>query len=414
MAPFPRRVSVPVDVGGEAEVLTRRYFLERSLSALPMGVLAFDQFTTNGAGHLNGTRELKAVKEFKDAYLRSLSTDGKKLCIYFTRHPNTIFTLRSHGKGRIDTGNPKEERIAVILTGSWETAYTGSLARPPAVADFISGSSGLYVELVGLPGDHNVNRMTVDLSTGHREPGAPVRQQDGFATGYRALDDSALLGIETSDSPYRHNALTRALLPNYEEVARASFAEPVGEEPDGYETFPYISADRSSFIYAFGHRIVCRRARDLQVLWTTELDERFFGARTLAISANGGTAAVAVVDTTVWDRQRNYYVAVYSGRDGTLVRKIDINGDQGVAVSPDGGSVAVARRLREQGVIHLVVEIYDIGFGRLLSSGTHDRVSSGRYQNLNGVFDYENGLQFTSDGRYLITSGNNRVKIWEI
>ena len=60
------------------------------------------------------------------------------------------------------------------------------------------------------------------------------------------------------------------------------------------------------------------------------------------------------------------------------------------------------------------MEIYDIASRRLVATGTHDRVPPGRFQILNGVFDNDDGIQFTSDGKYLATSGNNRVKVWEI
>jgi WD40 repeat protein len=104
---------------------------------------------------------------------------------------------------------------------------------------------------------------------------------------------------------------------------------------------------------------------------------------------------------------------VYNGTDGRPIAKLPLNGDQGLAVSPDGKSLAVGKRLRKAKDIDLLVEIYDIASGQLVATGTHDQVPPGRFQNLNGVFDNDNGLRFTSDGEYLITSGNNKIKFWE-
>jgi len=385
--------------------------MRASLTLAPMAALA------GGGGaraEAEGVRELRVVRELKDAYLRSISPDGKKFCVYFTKHPNTIFRLRQGGKGQVEAGNSKEERLAVIQTESWETVYSGQFAGAPATADFLAESSALYLELAVIPGNPNESRMTLDLAGGRREPRVHVHQPGEIAKGYRALDDNALLGVETSSSPYKHDALLRTLLPDYEDVKRVAFADPVGAEPDGYESFPVIAAGRGGIVYAFGHTIVSRRAKDLGVSWAAQLDKRLFGARTLAISASGGRVAAAVVDTPLWDRQREFYVTVYDGRDGTPVTRIEVNGDQGLAISPDGESLAVAKRFQRGRDIDLIVEIYEIASGQLLARGAHDRVPPGRYRNLNGVLDHENGLQFTSDGRYLVTSGNNRVKIWGV
>ena len=396
-------------------MLSRRAFLLSSSPLIAAAATAESQINeTSDRGPARSVRELRLAKEFKDAYLRAVSPDGKNVCAYFTRHPNTIFTLRRGEKGRIQGGNPKEEHLAVFRTVSWETVYSGQFVAPPGIADFFAGSSVLYMEFAIIPGNLNEGRrMTLDLATGLVEQRVQTRRPGDVATGYRALDGNALLGIETSSSPYRHNALLRAMLPDYKEVLRVPFA-PSGKEPDGYETFPFVSSDRASFVYAFGHTIVCRRTKDLAILWTAEIEKELFGTRTLAISADGGRAAVAVIDTDLWDRQRRFYVAVYDGKDGTLVSRIPVNGDQGLAVSPDGESLAVAKRIPQGGDVRLVVDIYQVTSGKLVATATHDRVPSGRDQILNGQFDHaENGLQFTPDGRFLVTSGNNRVKVWE-
>lgn len=361
-------------------------------------------------------RELKLVKELKNAYLRALSPDGGKMCVYFTRHPNMTFTLRPGEKVRVEKGNPKEQELTVIQLGSWDAVYSDRQRRaPPGGISFFAESEAFYEETVSsilTDGFSAISQVVVNWKTGERVERTRSRSSDELS--YFALGTNTLLGMDTSTAPFRHNVLTKAVLPDYVEVARVPFAVPDGEKQDGHETSPFISANRQIFAYAFGHTIVCRRTEGFTVLWTQPIEKEFFGTRRLTVSANGSRVAVAVIDTTLWEYQRRFYVSIYHGEDGREIVKLPVNGDQGVAVSPDGKLLAVGKRLAKSGDIQLLMEIYDIPSRRLVATGTHDRVPPGRFQNLNGVFDNDDGLQFTSDGKYLVTSGNNRVKVWEI
>jgi WD40 repeat protein len=79
-----------------------------------------------------------------------------------------------------------------------------------------------------------------------------------------------------------------------------------------------------------------------------------------------------------------YYIAVYDGR-----------------IEEDGNDTA-----------RPTVHIYDVSSGRKLVSQIHDTIKAGRLQWLNASFGHP-GIEFSADGRYLITSGKV-TKVWRI
>jgi hypothetical protein len=282
------------------DTVSRRAFLHCAAGAMLPMVVARAEGQNRDARLSAPLRQLKFAKEIRDAYLLSLSPDGSKMCVYFTRHPNTTFIFRRGERGRIDAGNPKEENLSVIKLGSWDIVYSDRLSMGPGgQAEFFAGANVLYVEnLLFVPPDGlKYQRMTVDLSDGHQEQRLQTRDPGEPGIDYHAVDRRLLIGTETGTPPARHAALIRATLPNYEEVERVSFAVPVGAEPEGFETGIVISDDRETLAYAFGHTLVCRRTNDLAVLWTQPIERDLWGTRRLAVSANGSRVAVAVIDT---------------------------------------------------------------------------------------------------------------------
>jgi hypothetical protein len=359
-------------------------------------------------------REIKPIKAFGSARLCSLSPDGQEMCVYFTRHPNMTFNLRNGGKGRIASGNSEEEELALIRLGIWDAVYSDQERQgPPGDISFFAEGEAFYEDTVFFRPDGYAEYLNVVVNLKTMEKKVRPRFPHTGNVSYRALRANTLLGTDSNTSPFRHNVLTRIILPDYRELGRVPFAVPDGKEQDGYETFPFISADRQTLAYAFGHTIVCRRTKDCEVLWTQPVEKAMFGARRLAVSSTGSRIAVAVIDSTIWDQQKQFYVAIYDGQNGRPVAKLSLNGDHGLAVSPDGRLLAIGKRIATPNYIQLRVECYDIESGQLISVGTHDRVPPGRFQILNAQFDSEYGLQYTADGKYLITSSNNNIKVWK-
>ena len=93
----------------------------------------------------------------------------------------------------------------------------------------------------------------------------------------------------------------------------------------------------------------------------------------------------------------------------------DVSFSEGLALSPDGKLLAVGQSVPagDKQNVDLFVDVYEIASSRRIARELHCRVPPGRFQNLNGSFS-TSGIQFTPDGRWLVTSGYDRTKVWEV
>ena len=163
-----------------------------------------------------------------------------------------------------------------------------------------------------------------------------------------------------------------------------------------------VSDDRKFLAYSFDHTLLCRRMSDLQIIWTRQL--KLFAPK-VVVSASGSHVAAAFTDF-----KNEYNLAVYDGNTGKELTRLPVKGTDGIALSPDGKLVAVVERsIGKDHVAIPKINIYEVASGQQLASVTHDQISSGRRQFL------ESGctVSFTSDGKYLITSGM-LTKVWSL
>ena len=341
------------------------------------------------------------------------------MCLYFTRHPHITFTIPQQGPATYDGGSQKDAALAVIEMGSWREMFSARLRQQPTIAGFFGSSEVLFIDALSFSPGRPDQQVLLDLSNGQVEEHLRTVKSGERLTSYYDLTDHTLLGLEYGGAAPRRDVLTRVMLPDYQETARVPFVPEDAESRR--ETAIWISNDRKTLVYAFestpgrsapGYTIVCRRTSDLKILWTRQIEEDSWGTSWMAITPDGNRIAVAVVDTSVKDQQRQFYIGVYGGQDGVPIATLAINGDYGVALSPGGRLLAVSKvsRDRATGNIPLSVEIYSVASGRQIASVVHGYVSPGRFQTL----DANVGSEFTPDGKYLITTGNNSVKVWVI
>jgi len=362
--------------------------------------------------HPNTPLRAQLRKTFTDAYLCAVSPEGGKLSIYSTSEPLTTFKIASRARPSVPR-MAKDEALRVIDMGSWKEVYSKQLRGKPLKSSFFPDSKTLYAETLPIPPSLNTSqRIIIDLETSHtREhlqtlyPGKPI-------FSYTSLDDHTLLGTETN-SRTGTDALTRVSVPDYQEIARTSFAITPDREPWNRDTDVLVAANRKMFAYAVGHSLVTRRCEDLGILWTAQIEPDLFGVRALSITPDGSRVAAAIVDTTAVEFQHRCYVDIYDGKNGSQRTRLPLNGSQDIGISPDGKLLAVGQRFQIESDIQLSIRIYEIASGRLIATWVHDRIPPGRFQNLIASFDRP-GVEFTSDGKYLITSANNQVKIWAL
>jgi hypothetical protein len=291
--------------------------------------------------------------------------------------------------------------------GTWRTIYGGRFRGPVNWVSFFADGEALFLQTDSYP---TRQLVTVDLRTGLGTERMDTVTVDRVHLMY-ATSDRTVLMVDYDGKAYRTEALVQLELPDYHERARVAYATQE-RRAKSTETDRYFSADRKTVAYSFDDIVVCRRTEDLGILWTRRLDPSLEGAKRLAISADGSAVAVAVADTALPYQQ--YYTAIYNGRSGAELTRIPVCGAYGMGMSPDGNLLAVgARAPGTHGNLALLVHIYDVRSSLLVASLTHDDVPRARGQFLYSFFNIH-GIEFTSDGKYLITSGGVRTKVWRL
>jgi hypothetical protein len=302
--------------------------------------------------------------------------------------------------------------LRVLETGTWRVVYTGRFEARTYGADFFADSQTM---LVGYP---TAARAIVDLSTGARTVQTGIYDSHRH-DNYHAAGDRTVLSIHVETPP--SEAMTVALLelPDYREIVKVPYAiQPRKAHPvKGSLTLstdggPILSDSRKVLLYSFDAVLVCRRVADLALLWTTSVESSLEFIK-FAISADGTRIAASVGDPRVDDLTRGWrqhYLGVYDGGTGEEVTRLQIDGTDGITLSHDGTLIAVVSHERGgKGAVVPTVSIYEILSGRKIASVVHGPVKQGRHQWLDaGIV-----VAFTSDGKYLITSGM-ATRVWSL
>lgn len=376
---------------------------------------------------------VRLVKEIKHAYLLDVSPDATNLCLYFTRHPVRSFLWRGQWSEKTTVADGGDA-LRIVETTTWKSTYATRLAAAPYSGSFFADGRAVYAEVPGA-GAGRTQRVVVDLRSGGKQERFdpnPWANPGSLDFSYWALDDRALLG-GGRDERNETAVLVRVELPSYRETQRVPFAEKRSASTGmGTETSVRVSADRRTFVYAINNNIVCRRGQDLGTLWARQTEADLAPPRA-AISKDGTLVAAAVFGPQAPPFAERGYLAVYDGRSGapiariaTPIRAADeayltteahlFAGSEGLAISPDGRLLAAGQRVylrqKSRSVVQPTVLLFDIRRGDKVATITHDQFPGGGGEFLYAGFARD-GIQFTPDGRYLITSGLN-TKVWEV
>jgi WD40 repeat protein len=348
----------------------------------------------------------RPVKEFRGANLLAVSSDGREICISLANAIET-WTYRGGQWNREDgSAAPQDESLRVVELGSWRTVCSAKLRATPYMASFFRDSDALYAVTEPFRDHGRVGNLQVviDLQTGTT---TEEQMRDGL---FQTTRDRQLL--TTTGALRKNRSLSVVELPDFREVAHADI-EVSRRSRSG--TDQIVSSQGDVFVYGVDDMIVCRRTNDLSVLWTRRLETTSSRVWRVAISARGDrVAAVAAADSWVLQPR---YIAVYDGGSSAPIAKFptDVHFDQTLALSPNGKLLVVGQRIPadDKQNVDLFVDVYDIVSNRRIARELHCRVPPGRVQNLSGGFSVW-GIQFTPDGSYLVTSGYDRTRVWEI
>jgi hypothetical protein len=291
-------------------------------------------------------------------------------------------------------------------------------------ATFFADSRRLYAETM-LMGSAATGRVTTFQQAAiNLDNGELVERLSEGNIRYSALAGNAILGLESSPWTSKSQAIVLATLPEYKQTVRVPFAaipEPERYGPGvisgrgtvyGHDTDPAVSGDRKTIIYGAGHAIVCRRADDLNLVWTKPLEQEYLGASMLDVTPDGSKVAVAVVGGSSAADQDKFYVGILNAKDGSIVSKLPLNGREGISISSDGQLLAVSeKKVLTDGRVEPTVNIYDITSGSQVGKVTHSAITVAGFGNSGKA---SIGSRFTPDGKYLITSGASETAVWSI
>jgi hypothetical protein len=344
------------------------------------------------------------AQEFPRSTVKAISPDGKKLCLE-------------------DWGVPGYP-LRVLEAETWRQVYTGRFQSRAQGVGFFADSQTLLVEALASSGNgvcgvgkgHCAHqKVVIDLRTDDRSERV-LAIDVGKGETYWPLSPGVLLDAHFVTKPYwTTETLALVEFPGFRELMRAPYAN-IPREPKhpkgGLERSEFgfgISDDRTTLAYSFDHTLLCRRAADLRVLWSRQV-EPGLNAYQVRVSAHGDRVAAAIADSPFAYEQRASYISVYDGGTGADIAHLPRSGIDGIALSADGDMIAaVTREPGGKGAAVPTAHIYDVLSGQELASVTHDRIKNGRHQFLEAVCD----VTFTSDGRYMVTSGM-ATKVWKV
>ena len=360
----------------------------------------------------SGFLPMRLFKEFKFAQLLDTSPDGGKLCLYFTRNPTRSFVWQGGWEERTTPVRDGEDALRVIDRDTWKLTYATRLPALPFWTSFFPDNKTLYV---GIPAvaSGGTEHLVIDLRNGIIQKRLDPLNQNGLNFSYIALGDGLLLGCGRSFKANRTEILTKVELPSYNEIRRVPFAEGRSASTGMTETSVRTSVNRNKLVYTVDNAVVCRSTEHLATLWTRKTEADLVLWQT-AISADGGLVA-ASNSNNVTGQGRTCHVWIYSGVDGATVAQIPVDGTEGMAISPDKTLLAVGQSIalhgRKSGTQPTVL-LFEIASGKKLATLIQDQFYGGGGEFLHARFGF-NGIQFSLDGKCLITSGLH-TKLWEI
>jgi hypothetical protein len=375
-------------------MITRRAFLRTAGAALwsfHYRDLAADEFKVN------------FVREFSKAQAAQSTPDGKKL-IYLDWGSKRA---GAYGIAEIETGRTLLKDFVKIFR----------------TLGFKDDNHILVRE--GIPGSSNDKLSFIDFFSKERTERILPKNSPSFNNLYLPLRGNNLLAIHTDPDSYnRRSFLSLTEFPGLRELMKVPYTiqprEPmtkIGGMQLSNDFDLKIPANQSTIAYSYDYTLVCRSAEDLRILWTQKISPPL-KAHKLAVSAEGGHVAAFATNSQWIPGQSESLIFVYEGKTGSLEARLSLKGTDGSAISPsgnnfgispDGKLISVTDIQGENNEWVVRIHIHRASTGKRLATVLHDKVNNRRGSKLPAY----TSSYFTSDGRYLVTSGIN-TKIWSI
>lgn len=349
------------------------------------------------------------VREYKLAACRALSPDGARICL------NEGDPVRRYGIGRTGAGErpPRTEaNLALVRVGSWAVEHRAKLPENLVGASFFSDGMGLYGE-VAVWHRRKLLQFVHDLGTGQRHQQESSASPWSILRCHASVDRRLVCVVDERIDGRWHKWWEEASATDWTRGKRIPYGPDGGTDDHNGQAVPAFSTDRSTFVHAYQRSVVCRRSSDFRVLWTVAPSPTHRPWR-VGISGDGGLVSSAMFEEgRISGRPRKHFVAIIDGKRGTILQRIEADGTGAVAISGDGALVATAGSTQgepEQPEIHATVRLFGAKTGKEVGFVTHSRtpVRDRLIADVN-----PDGIVFTPDRRYLITSGVD-TRVWNI
>jgi hypothetical protein len=394
------------------KLTSRRAFLRAiTAAALPIGTIAGrpQAISVSPAGDL----AVKLLSSFPHAMLTDVSPDAKRICFYLDPNPIRTFTYTGEWTERTSPKSGKDG-LRFIEAGSWKSIGGLPLRERPLIGSFFADGEALYVEtqpITGNNGEFTVQRALIDVRTQKVNEITVRLNARGVSLHYAAVEDRNLLGSAYNTATALTEAFVKVEAGSYREIRRVPLVSALAAGLDHREVGPTVSGDRRAFVFFYDSELAYRRTSDLEIVWSRQI-EPGLRAWKLAVSHDG-----ALVAASIAERQRirpdpqKCYVQVYDGLNGSPVVRLALGPISSVAISPDRQLLAVTKSspsVNKPSEVELSVLVFEIASGRKVATLTHDRIA-GSHLAIRALLE----TKFTSDGKYLISSGF-QSKVWGI
>lgn len=335
------------------------------------------------------------AREFAHARLLHVSPDGTKLCL--------------------EDWNTSGYPIRVVELGTGKIIFIGGFRQRALEVGFFADGQALFLGFAGGKGGVGARQIMVDLKSGEATTRTYNTEVSQYFEFFQPIHERELLVTHYAKPGLNVEWLARFESSPYHELQRAKLSAGLS---DSASISTALSDDRSVAVYIFDGNLVMRRTRDLEILWTRDI-EAGFGTRPLRVSAHGDYVVASVGRPTggKFDFGRpgrftypGLFIGLYDGKTGDELTRLPLDGSQGPAISPDGKLLAVSVcEAGRKGDVLPAVHLYNVASGARIATVFHDRIPPGRHQWLVAGCSGS----FTADGRYLVTAGMV-TKVWNL
>ncbi len=174
------------------------------------------------------------------------------------------------------------------------------------------------------------------------------------------------------------------------------------------------SADRQVLAQPIGDDVALRNCKDFGIQWMKNVGSRAWAISSVSLSADGRRLGVLLIEPNFNLKDRKAKAVVLDTENGQELTVFPVRSFDLVSMSADGAMAAVGVQVRTRAAFEeydLEVDLHAVDSGRVVRRLQNDRVAHS--QNPMATYVDRKMIQFTSDGKYVLTTGR-KTKLWRM